>query len=158
MNSEFGARVSHIRCGGAPGRRRLSRGALGAEYGAGQNPYAFHAGIKDPGSRLIKFGQRWNNPNTGTWTQQDTLDHPLDPANTNRYGYGGDDPINGMDPSGQFRQTEECYVAAAGAIFSTVLAVIAIATAPVTLGGGFAIAAGFGSVAFSAYGVLSSCQ
>lgn len=65
---------------------------------------------------------------------------------------------SGNDPTGQFRQTEECYVAAAGAIFSTGLAVIAIATAPVTLGGGFAIAAGFGSVAFSAYGVLSSCQ
>ena len=68
--------------------------------GAGQNPYAFHAGIKDPGSGLVKFGQRWYNPTTGTWTQQDTLDNPLDPANANRYAYAGDDPINGQDPRG----------------------------------------------------------
>ena len=44
--------------------------------------------------------QRWYNPTTGTWTQQDTLDHPLNPTNANPYAYAGDDPINGMDPSG----------------------------------------------------------
>ncbi|MFM9921251.1 RHS repeat domain-containing protein [Lacisediminihabitans sp. H27-G8] len=66
-----------------------------------QNPYAFHSGIKDPGSGLVKFGLRWYNPTTGTWTQQDTLDAPLDPANANRYAYAGDDPINNLDPSGR---------------------------------------------------------
>jgi hypothetical protein len=39
-------------------------------------------------------------PTTGTWTQQDTLDSPLDPANANRYAYAGDDPINAIDPTG----------------------------------------------------------
>ena len=33
--------------------------AGGTGNGPGQNPYAFHAGIKDPGSGLVKFGQRW---------------------------------------------------------------------------------------------------
>ena len=80
------------------GVQTLTAGGTG--NGAGQNPYAFHAGIKDPGSGLIKFGQRWYNPITGTWTQQDTLDNPLDPANANRYAYAGDDPINGSDPTG----------------------------------------------------------
>nr|WP_255461406.1 RHS repeat-associated core domain-containing protein [Glaciihabitans sp. INWT7] len=72
--------------------------AGGTGNGAPQNPYAFHAGIKDPGSGLVKFGLRWYNPVTGTWTQQDTLDSPVDPANANRYAYAGDDPINGTAP------------------------------------------------------------
>ena len=80
------------------GVQTLTAGGTG--NGAGQNPYAFHAGIKDPGSGLIKFGQRWYNPITGTWTQQDTLDNPLDPANANRYAYAGDDPTNNLDPEG----------------------------------------------------------
>ena len=80
------------------GVQTLTAGGTG--NAAGQNPYAFHAGIKDAGSGLVKFGQRWYNPTTGTWTQQDTLDNPLDPANANRYAYAGDDPINGSDPSG----------------------------------------------------------
>ena len=92
------------------GVQTLTAGGTG--NGAGQNPYAFHAGIKDPGSGLIKFGQRWYNPTTGTWTQQDTLDHPLDPANANRYAYAGDDPINNMDPSGSITATQiECGLA-----------------------------------------------
>ena len=74
----------------------------GTGNAAGQIPHAFHTGIKDPGSGLVKFGQRWCNPTTRTWTQQDTLDHPLDPANANRYAYAGDDPINGSDPSGEY--------------------------------------------------------
>ena len=69
--------------------------------GTKQNPYLFKGGIQDRGSLLVKFGQRWYNPVTGTWTQQDTLDSPLDPANANRYAYAGDDPINAEDPSGQ---------------------------------------------------------
>ena len=82
------------------GVQTLTAGGTG--NGAGQNPYAFHAGIKDPGSGLVKFGQRWYNPTTGTWTQQDTLDHPLDPANANRYAYAGDDPMNNLDPTGLY--------------------------------------------------------
>ena len=81
------------------GVQTLTAGGTGS--GAGQNPYAFHAGIKDPGSGLVKFGQRWYNPTTGTWTQQDTLDSPLDPANANRYAYAGDDPVNNLDPLGR---------------------------------------------------------
>ena len=81
------------------GVQTLTAGGTG--NGAGQNPYTFHAGIKDPGSELVKFGQHWYNPTTETSTQQDTPDNPLDPANANRYAYAGDDPINNADPTGQ---------------------------------------------------------
>jgi RHS repeat-associated protein len=80
------------------GVQTLNSGGTG--NGAAQNPYAFHQGIKDVTSGLVHFGTRWYDPTTGTWTQQDTLDSPLDPANANRYAYAGDDPINASDPTG----------------------------------------------------------
>jgi len=65
-----------------------------------QNPYTYKGGIVDKTSYLVHFGNRFYNQYYGTWTQQDTLDAPLDPSNANRYAYAGDDPINGQDPSG----------------------------------------------------------
>jgi RHS repeat-associated protein len=130
------------------GVQTLTAGGTG--NGAGQNPYAFHGGIKDPGSGLVKFGLRWYNPVTGTWTQQDTLDSPLDPANANRYAYAGDDPVNNIDPSGQYLSacTTQAINLAIGAIVlgigygGALAAVAAGITAPagiaaiVTLGSG----------------------
>ncbi|ERK67240.1 RHS repeat-associated core domain protein [Leifsonia aquatica ATCC 14665] len=80
------------------GAANLTAGGTG--NGAAQNPYLFKSGIQDRATGLVKFGLRWYNPVTGTWTQQDTLDTPLDPANANRYAYAGGDPINGNDPGG----------------------------------------------------------
>ena len=80
------------------GTAHLTSGGGGG--GTNQNPYLFKGGLQDRGSGLVKFGQRWYDPTTGRWTQQDTLDAPLDPANANRYAFAGDDPINGNDPSG----------------------------------------------------------
>ncbi len=65
-----------------------------------QNPYVFAGGLQDRATGLIRYGARWYNPTTGTWTQQDALNAPLDPANANRYTYAGDDPITGTDPTG----------------------------------------------------------
>lgn len=81
------------------GAQVLREGGTG--NGAAQNPYAFKAGINDRASGLVKFGFRWYNPVTGTWTQQDTLDSPLDPGNANRYGFAALDPINNSDPTGR---------------------------------------------------------
>lgn len=69
---------------------------------ATQNPYSFHAGLQDRSTGYIKFGARWYDPATGTWTQQDTFNAPLSPGNANRYLYAAGDPINAADPSGLF--------------------------------------------------------
>ena len=107
--------------------------AGGTGNGAAQNPYAFKAGINDRASGLVKFGFRWYNPVTGTWTQQDTLDSPLDPGNGNRYGFAAMDPINHFDPTGS-----SCATAVLGYIGATLLAVSVaaggIATSPTGIG------------------------
>jgi RHS repeat-associated protein len=68
-----------------------------------QNPFGFKTGARASQTQndIIRFGLRWYLPTTGTWTQRDTLDSPLDPNNADRYAYAGDDPTNGSDPSGQ---------------------------------------------------------
>ena len=66
------------------------------------NPYQFKGGIHDRSTNWVKFGYRWYSVGTGRFTQRDTLDAPLDPANANRYTFAGNDPINFADPLGLF--------------------------------------------------------
>ncbi|MFE4469061.1 RHS repeat-associated core domain-containing protein [Leifsonia sp. NPDC056824] len=100
--------------------------------GITQNPYLFKGGIQDRATGFVKFGGRWYDPATGRWTQQDTLDAPLDPANANRYMFAGDDPINNADPSGRDLQLLESIAAAtlvtavAGVALSSVCVVSAL--------------------------------
>lgn len=70
-----------------------------------QNPYGFKNGNRTDNGVLVKFGMRWYLAITGTWTQRDTLDAPLDPKNANRYGYAGGDPINSADPTGKWAKS-----------------------------------------------------
>lgn len=67
---------------------------------AGRNHIRYAGGIGDPNTDLIKFGVRYYDPATGRWTQQDTLNVPLDPTNANRYAYAANNPINYTDPTG----------------------------------------------------------
>ena len=97
----------------------------GGNVGTQQNPYLFKGGIQDRTTGWVHFGARWYDPTTGRWTQQDTLDAPLNPANANRYAYAGDDPINGQDPTGQ-----DCRAARQVADAAIVLGGIATFAAP----------------------------
>jgi RHS repeat-associated protein len=49
---------------------------------------------------LTKFGRRWYDPNTGRFTQQDSVNLIGDPRIGNRYAFAGDNPVNYADPSG----------------------------------------------------------
>ncbi|WP_349897793.1 RHS repeat domain-containing protein [Parafrigoribacterium soli] len=98
--------------------------AGGGGGGEQQNPYLFKGGIQDRTTGWVHFGARWYNPTTGRFTQQDTLDTPLSPANANRYAYAGGDPLNNLDPSGE--GLFECVVALVEVLGSGLIAGAAI--------------------------------
>ena len=101
------------------GARALTAGGTG--NGAGQNPYSFKSGIQDRGTGLVKFGLRWYEPTTGTWTQQDTLDAPLSPNDANRYAFAGGDPINNSDPTGQLSACGEAALFTGMGLIATII-------------------------------------
>jgi RHS repeat-associated protein len=68
------------------------------------NPWKFAGGFLDSSTGLYKFGTRYDDPTLGRWTQQDPVGGSLGDLNAaNRYTYAGDDPINMVDPSGNFQ-------------------------------------------------------
>lgn len=122
----------------------------GGGDGLASNPFGFKAGVEDAHTGLVKFGQRWYNPYWGGWTQQDTLDSPLDPSNGNRYAYAAADPINGADPTGL--SSASCGIALAGGALATGGVIASTVLGPL----GFAF--GVASYAVAIAGVLDSCE
>jgi RHS repeat-associated protein len=64
------------------------------------NPFRYAGGTYDYSSNLILFGQRWYDPATGRFTQQDALETIGDPSRSNRYEYAASNPTNYVDPTG----------------------------------------------------------
>ena len=65
------------------------------------NPYRFTGGIYDRTTGYLKLGQRFYSPDTGRFTQQDSLETLADPSRANRYEYAAGNPINYVDPTGR---------------------------------------------------------
>ncbi len=66
----------------------------------------------DSGTKLTKFGIRYDDPSVGRWTQQDPIGGSLfDPRSSNRYVYAKCDPVNVVDPGGKFNLTPGCILA-----------------------------------------------
>ncbi|MFW6187053.1 MAG: RHS repeat-associated core domain-containing protein, partial [Actinomycetota bacterium] len=124
------------------------------------NPYQFKGGLHDRTTNWVKFGHRWYSTEWGRFSQQDTLDAPLDPANANRYAFAANDPINLSDPTGQI--TEGCALALAGLGLSFVGIVAAGASTPVTgpvgIGAMAGIISSVGGGALSGAGVVMECE
>ena len=86
------------------------------------NIWRYTSGQFDSGTKLTKFGVRYDDPSVGRWTQQDPIGGSLfDPRSSNRYVYARCDPINVVDPSG--RDALGCLLAGAYTIGTVLLAV-----------------------------------
>jgi len=115
---------------------------------ANGNPFRYASGYNDTTTGLYHFGQRYYNPTTGRFTQQDSLNTPLDPTNGNRYAYVGANPINATDPSGASSCNTTIVLTAFG-VAALIGGLFAIGTGVGALGGiitanGGAIALGSG--------------
>ncbi|MEK8108140.1 RHS repeat-associated core domain-containing protein [Micromonospora sp. M12] len=86
---------------------------------------------------LTKFGRRWYDPNTGRFTQQDSLSFLANPAIGNRYAYAAGNPVNYVDPTG-LAPSAGCIAALGGSVAGALATAAAVATAaaaaPLTLG------------------------
>ena len=95
---------------------------------AATNVMRYQASQQD-NTGLYKFGDRYYDPTTQHWTQQDTLAGNFNnPASTNRYTYAGDNPIDRWDPTGRFDITKIATGLAAGVTAITGIAVLAVTT------------------------------
>ncbi|MGQ1797374.1 RHS repeat-associated core domain-containing protein [Kocuria oceani] len=97
-------------------------------WGTPVNPYQFKGGLHDRTTNWVKFGHRWYSVEWGRFSQQDTLDAPLDPANANRYAFAANDPINNADPLGLYSWAEaggDVAGAATTALFAVPGAILA---------------------------------
>lgn len=116
-------------------------------WGTPMNPYQFKGGLHDRTTNWVKFGHRWYSVAWGRFSQMDTLDAPLDPANANRYAFAANDPINLSDPTGQVTCSQ----------FGTVFGVVVSAIPnPATLIGRLAASSGGAASGFGATAVCDS--
>ena len=64
----------------------------------GFQPFGFAGGLYDPDTKLVRFGARDYDPQTGRWTAKDPIQFGARDANL--YDYVFADPVNVIDPNG----------------------------------------------------------
>jgi len=78
-------------------------GARTAQSGASSTLAGFTGQQTDQGSGLIYLRARMYDPATGVFLQRDAYPFdPYQPLTLNRYAYANDNPVNVIDPTGQF--------------------------------------------------------
>ncbi|MGH8491383.1 MAG: RHS repeat-associated core domain-containing protein [Gammaproteobacteria bacterium] len=73
-------------------------GRVTLDTNPGFQPFGFAGGLYDRDTRLVRFGARDYDPETGRWTAKDPI--RFAGGDTNLYGYVLNDPINLTDPDG----------------------------------------------------------
>ncbi len=73
-------------------------GNVFSDTNPGFQPFGFAGGIYDQHTKLIRFGARDYDAETGRWTAKDPI--RFNGGDTNLYGYVLGDPINFVDPEG----------------------------------------------------------
>ncbi|QFR48818.1 DUF5011 domain-containing protein [Sulfurimonas lithotrophica] len=63
-------------------------------------PFGFAGGLSDRDTNLVHFGHREYDPYAAKWTTKDPID--FSGGDTNLYGYVLNDPVNLVDPTGEF--------------------------------------------------------
>jgi RHS repeat-associated protein len=72
----------------------------------GFQPFAFAGGLYDRDTKLVRFGARDYDPDTGRWTAKDPI--RFEGGDTNLYAYVLNDPINWIDSLGLERFCPSC--------------------------------------------------
>jgi RHS repeat-associated protein len=73
-------------------------GNITADSNPGFQPFGFAGGLYDADTKLVRFGARDYDPETGRWTAKDPIG--FGGGDPNLYGSVLNDPLNFIDPSG----------------------------------------------------------
>ena len=93
-------------------------------------PFGYKGGYRMPGGNkgegnvangLYHFGQRYYDPTTGRWTQQDPEDRLGSATQGDRFLFAGGDPINLSDPSGLYSAEDYAKACGGGAVVGTLI-------------------------------------
>ncbi|MEM6470111.1 MAG: FG-GAP-like repeat-containing protein [Planctomycetota bacterium] len=104
--------------------------------------------LRDPLTGFDFLRSRHLDTSIGRFVSQDDATVPItEVAQSNRYTYVGNDPVNNADPSGNFAP----LVGFAVAVFEVAVAVVAVVKAISTAIAGIELAAAFGSLGASAF-------
>ena len=77
-------------------------GRVLSDSNPGFQPFGFAGGLYDPDTGLVRFGARDYDAETGRWTAKDPI--LFGGGSTNLYGYTVGDPVNLIDPNGEYWQ------------------------------------------------------
>lgn len=88
-------------------------GVITQDTNPGFQPFGFAGGLYDQHSQLTHFGAREYDAYTGRWSSKDPL--IFGGGDTNLYRYVGNDPVNYIDPTGEFPWAAVLIGAAIGA-------------------------------------------
>ncbi len=77
-------------------------GQVITDTNTGFQPFGFAGGLYDRDTKLVRFGARDYDAETGRWTAKDPI--RFAGGDTNLYGYVVNDPVNGIDPNGFFAE------------------------------------------------------
>ena len=73
-------------------------GVVSSDTAPGFQPFGFAGGLYDADTKLVRFGARDYDAETGRWTRKDPV--RFSGGDTNLYVYVGNDPVNRRDPRG----------------------------------------------------------
>lgn len=108
---------------GPYGENAAASGSL--TYSTTNDPLLYQGGYHLPGgdtgkgnipNDLYHYGERYYDPTTGRWTQQDPEDRIASATQADRFGFAADDPVNLDDPTG--RESAEELFGGADAVYS----------------------------------------
>ena len=142
LHDDIGSIVDVMSGTGSPSDRYSydPYGNVISSSGSVANPWQFAGGYADSSTGLLKFGNRYYDPTTGRWTQEDVLSGNVsNPQSLNRYVYAGDDPINNVDPSGK-DLFGDIVGAVAGVVGLGVAITGAFVASPILIGVGIGLA------------------
>jgi RHS repeat-associated protein len=77
-------------------------GKVTQDTNPGFQPFGFAGGLYDPDTKLVRFGARDYDADTGRWTSKDPI--LFAGGDANLMVYAGNDPVNFVDPSGLSEQ------------------------------------------------------